>query len=104
MFQGKKGPKQVVDTWRDMGQFLKLWIRLKSQIFGEKGSNFFAGFYMREEERERENDSIQAFFRQSSEFCRLEFVKPRIKVHRLDEGYAHVPKMRDFIKDGDFGK
>ena len=42
---------------------------------------------------------VQDFFRQFSEFRRLEFVEPRTKVHRLDEGYAFVPKMRSFIKD-----
>ena len=47
--------------------------------------------------RKREN---QDFFWRSSEFCRLEFVEPRIKVYRLDKGYAHVQKKkRDFTKD-----
>ena len=40
------------------------------------------------------------------EFCRSEFVGPRMKVHLLDEGYAWVPKTRDFSKDSseEFGK
>ena len=29
----------------------------------------------------------------------MEFVKPRVKVHLLDEGYACVPKRRDFTED-----
>ena len=29
----------------------------------------------------------------------MEFVETRTKVHRLNEGYAHIPKMRDFTKD-----
>ena len=52
---------------------------------------------MREEEGEKE--SIQAFFPRSSEFSRSEFIEPRTKVHFLNEGYPHVPKMRDFTKD-----
>ena len=29
----------------------------------------------------------------------MEFIKTRTKVHRLDKGYVHIPKMRDFIED-----
>ena len=34
------------------------------------------------------------------------FVGPRMKVHLLDEGYAWVPKTRDFAEDSseEFGK
>ena len=41
------------------------------------------------------------------EFRRSEFVKPRVKVHRLDEGYACVPKNEEFrrrSKGGDLKK
>ena len=44
-------------------------------------------------------ESFQAFFRQSTKFHRSEFVKTITKVHRLDEGNAYIPKMRDFTKD-----
>ena len=40
-----------------------------------------------------------SFSLQSSEFRRSEFVDLRVKVHLLDEGYAYIPKMRDFIED-----
>ena len=46
-----------------------------------------------------EKGRVQYFFRPSSEFRRSEFVGPRTKVHRLDEGYACVPKRRDFTED-----
>ena len=38
-------------------------------------------------------------FNDSTEFRRSEFVETRVKVHLLDEGYAYVPKMRDFTED-----
>ena len=42
---------------------------------------------------------IQVFFRRSSEFRRSEFIELRIKIHLLDEGYAYVPRTRDFTED-----
>ena len=77
-----------MDTWRDVGQVLKLWIRLvKNQILGRNIS-----FFARKNVRERgEEESFQAFFRQSTKFHRSEFIKPRTKVYRLDEGYACIP-------------
>ena len=50
-------------------------------------------------EEEEEKESIQAFFWQSSEICRSEFIVPRTKVHLLNEGYVCVPKMRSFTED-----
>ena len=44
-------------------------------------------------------ESFQAFFRRSTEFRQLEFVEPRTKVHRLDEGYTFLPKTRDFAEN-----
>ena len=40
------------------------------------------------------------------EFRWLKFVRPRTKVHHVDEGYACVLKKRDFVKDPneEFGK
>ena len=32
-------------------------------------------------------------------FRQSEFVEPRVKVHLLDEGYAYIPKKRDFTED-----
>ena len=42
---------------------------------------------------------LRSFPLRSSELRRLEFVKLRVKVHLLDEGYAYIPKMRDFTED-----
>ena len=39
------------------------------------------------------------FLPRSTEFHRLKFVEPRTKVHRIDKGYAWVPKTRDFTED-----
>ena len=33
------------------------------------------------------------------EFYRSKFVELRVKVHLLNEGYAYMPKRRDFIED-----
>ena len=53
---------------------------------------------MRERKR-GEKESSQDFSLRSIEFRRSEFVEQRTKVHLLDEGYAWVPKMRNFIED-----
>ena len=50
-------------------------------------------------EKERKEREVQNLFLRSSEFHQSEFVRLRTKVHRLDEGYTCVPKMRDFIED-----
>ena len=46
------------------------------------------------------------FSLQSTEICWSVFVGLRTKVHLLDEGYAWVPKTRDFTGDSskEFGK
>ena len=46
--------------------------------------------------REREHLS---FSLQSSEFRWSEFVEKRVKDHLLNEGYAYIPKRRDFTED-----
>ena len=54
-----------------------------------------------------EEESIQAFFWQSTEFRWSKFVESRTKVHHLDEGYACVPKKERFhriSKGGDLEK
>ena len=50
-------------------------------------------------EQKGEKEIVQYFFLRSSEFRRSEFVRPRTKVHRLEKGYACVPKRRDFTED-----
>ena len=63
----------------------------KKSDFGRKIAHFMVGT-MGEQEEEKER--VQDFFLRSSEFCQSEFVWPRTKVHRLDEGYMCVPKKR----------
>ena len=46
--------------------------------------------------RKKENPT---FFPRSTELCQSEFVGARTKVHCLKEGYAWVPKMKDFNED-----
>ena len=41
----------------------------------------------------------KSFLPRSTEFRRSKFVKPIMKVHRVDDGYAWVPKTLDFAKD-----
>ena len=85
-----------MDTWRDVGQVLKLWIRLIKKIrFWEKKANFLVGTVG---EQEGEKERVQDLFHRSSEFRWSEFVWSRTKVHRLDEGYVCVPKRKDFIE------
>ena len=57
---------------------------------------FFFGCVRERERRETEHSNFSI---RSSEFCQSEFVEPRVKVHLLDEGYAWVPKRRDFTED-----
>ena len=52
---------------------------------------------MREKKREREGESSN-FSLRSMEIDWSEFVGPITKVHLLDEGYAWVPKTRDFFE------
>ena len=51
------------------------------------------------ERTEREGEKNEGFLRRFTRFCLLEFVGPRTKVHRLDEGYTWVSKMMDFTED-----
>ena len=95
-FKAKTDPNKALTCGVTWAKSLRLKIRSKEQIL-EKISQFSTGFYVREEERERE--SIKAFFRRSLEFRTSEFVEPRTKVHRLNEGYTCVPKTRSFTKD-----
>ena len=57
---------------------------------------------MREERKEKETPTSL----KNTETGWLEFVRQRTKVHLLDEGYAWVPKTRDFAEDSNkgFGK
>ena len=57
----------------------------------------FPGSYPRKRERGGERD--QDFFLRSIGFRQSEFIEPRVKVHLLDEGYAWVPKRKDFDED-----
>ena len=50
-------------------------------------------------EKEGEKKRIKVFFLRSLEFHLSKFVKPRTKVHHLNEGYARVPKTMGFIED-----
>ena len=41
----------------------------------------------------------KSFLLRSTEFRRSKFVRLRTKVHRIDEGYAWIPKTKDFTED-----
>ena len=83
-----------MDTWRNINHPLKHQIELKMREGGGGGVLMF----LRERERERGRE-VQDFFQRFKEFRRSELVKTKTKVHRLDEGYTHIQKMRDFTKD-----
>ena len=42
----------------------------------------------REREKKKKKDESQGFLPRSTEFCWSVFVRPRMKVHRIDEGYV----------------
>ena len=50
---------------------------------------------MREERKRR----AKSFFPRSMEFCWSVFVGQRTKVHRIDEGYAWVPRKKGLSED-----
>ena len=56
--------------------------------------------------REERNRRAKSLLPRSMEFRQLKFIRPITKVHCIDEGYAWVPKIRDFIEDPneEFGK
>ena len=68
----------------------------KKSNFGRKRAHFLVGT-MGEQEGEKER--VKDFFLRSSKFRWSEFFNQRTKVHRLDESYTCVPKMRNFTKD-----
>ena len=64
-------------------------------VFGKTSHSDF--LVLREgERREREHPS---FSLRSSEFRQPKFVESRVKIHLIDEGYAYILKMKDFIED-----
>ena len=65
---------------------------------GQNISFSFPGFLLNVREI-GEKENIPSFSLRSSKFRRLEFVKLRVKVHLLNEGYAHIPKRTDFKED-----
>ena len=69
--------------WRDMG----------------RSTRFLLSGREREGVKKRKRKKNQNFSLRSTEFRRSEFIRPRTKVHLLDEGYVWVPKTRDFAED-----
>ena len=86
-----------MDTWRDVGHLLNL--RLSWSKRGKLGQKkpIFVGLI--ERVREERKNRAKSFFPRSTEFRRSKFIRPRTKVHLIDEGYAWVPKTRDFDED-----
>ena len=79
------------------------------QSIKEKKKSFlsFGGFELeRERERKKKKMRNSNFSLRSTEFRPSKFVRPRTKVHLLDEGYAWIPKTQDFVGDSseEFGK
>ena len=81
---------------------LKVKLRLKGEL-GKK-EPIFPGLI--ERVREERKMRAKSFLPRSTKFYWLVFVGLRKKVHRVGEGYAWVPKTRDFAKDPNekFGK
>ena len=79
---------------RDISQVFKIWKKGLKIIFrGRKITFMLFGHRNRGREKKNPNFSLR-----SMKFCLLEFIGPRMKVYLLNEGYAWVPKMRDFVE------
>ena len=91
------GTKQMGDTWRDVRQVSKTINMIKR--IGNKRENILFPASVFSERSEERKKRIQGFLLRSSEICQSEFVEPRVKVHLFVEGYAYVPKSRDFIEN-----
>ena len=89
-----------MDTWSEVGHDLNL---NKKRQKGKKDP-IFSWFCLRV--REEGKKRVKSFLPRSTEFRWSKFVGPKMKVHCIDEGYAYVPKMRDFVEDSreEFGK
>ena len=84
--------------WHDVSYPLKTLVRALGTK-RKKISFHFPFSFDREREEERGEREQQAFSLRSTEFCRLDFIGVRLKVHYLDEGYVWVPKGKDFDED-----
>ena len=69
----------------------------KKGKLGKKNEIFCCFVHMRVTEERKVR--AKGLFPRSTEFRRSKFDGPEIKVHRINEGYAWVLKMRDFSKD-----
>ena len=73
-----------------------LWMRLiKEQILGERKRSFSGLETMGEKGRK---ERTPRFSLRSTELRQSDFVGLRLKVHRLDEGFAWVQKRTDFTE------
>ena len=79
-----------------MGHSLNLKIKLEQKGQREKRSHFFLVLTVGERER---RERAPSFSLRSTELRWSIFVGPRTKVHRIDQGYAWVPRTRDFAED-----
>ena len=72
---------------------------------GKKGKMISFSWFCSRKIKGREDES-SSFSLRYTKFRRSEFVWPIMKVHRIDEGYAWVPKMRYFSENPneEFGK
>ena len=74
---------------------------------GGGGGSLSLWLFERERERERKKEKKNSNFSlRYTEFRLSKFVGPITKFYLLDEGYAWVPKTRDFAQDSseEFGK
>ena len=99
-FEAKTDPnktKQVEDTWHDVRQVSKTINRTKK--IRNRGENILFLASVVGERNEGRKKMIQGFLLRSSEIRRSEFVKLRVKVYLLVEGYVYVLKSLDFTKN-----
>ena len=85
-----------VDMWHDVGHTPNLKLKLgRKEELGQKEPIFPSLTERVKEERKRRAKSILL---RSIKFCWSVFVRPRTKVHCIDEGYAWVPLIPVFRK------
>ena len=81
-----------MDSWHDVGHDLNL---NKKGKLGQKIKIFLL---VHARVREERNKRVKSFSLRSTRFRRSEFVRSRIKVHRIDESYVWVLKTQDFAE------
>ena len=92
-------PKSDLSEGRHLarrGPHIYLNLKLGQKTLRAEKGFIFVCVHVSEEER---NKRVKNFLLRPIEFRWYVFVGPRRKVHCIDEGYAWVPRNKDFVED-----